>query len=368
MSSSKKHMRLKDLGERTIVTDLIEPRFPVAGNTSYRLGDDCAVIPGVSDGNLMVMTIDPCPTPVVFLLDEPDFYHYGRMTVLISVSDLAAMGATPVGLTISSIMPEDMLVSDYCRFLDGVVEASNEWNTPVVGGNVKDGPEFTATSSALGKVHRDNILERKGARIGDKVCVIGEIGVFWAAVLSRVYKNIDISEKHKELFCTALRKPIPRIREGLMIAESRIATACMDASDGISGCLNVLAQLNQLDIVADLDDLTPHEAVLDMAEATDIDPRKLLLSWGDWQLVCAVPPAKINELETIMSFLKTPFHIIGEFCEGSGRVWLNCDHEALLSNFTSERFCKTSVFTHGLDSYFNLLKSQPLSMKPDSNT
>src|SRR5258707_7017553 len=124
-------LTLGKLGERRIVDELVRPRFP-SSNVIVGIGDDCAVLPPAKPDELLVFTTDPCPIPVICLLGETDFYHYGRMTVLINVSDLAAMGARPLGLLISTVMPEDMLIADYERFLDGAAEASAEWSCPVV--------------------------------------------------------------------------------------------------------------------------------------------------------------------------------------------------------------------------------------------
>src|SRR5436309_761620 len=117
MLANRGMLTLRDLGERRIVKELIAPRFPQSEDQMMGIGDDCAVIPMCSPDQVLVMTTDPCPTPVVCLIEREDYYHYGRLTALINVSDLAAMGAKPIGLLISTIMPEDMRVADYERFL-----------------------------------------------------------------------------------------------------------------------------------------------------------------------------------------------------------------------------------------------------------
>jgi thiamine monophosphate kinase len=58
-------LTLRDLGERRIVQELIVPRFPLVGSLIDGIGDDCAVIPSPEAGHVLVMTTDPCPTPIV---------------------------------------------------------------------------------------------------------------------------------------------------------------------------------------------------------------------------------------------------------------------------------------------------------------
>ena len=68
---------LRDLGEKRIVDELIVPRFPPAPGQSFGIGDDCAVFPPQTMERLLVATTDPCPTPVICILEPVDLYHYG---------------------------------------------------------------------------------------------------------------------------------------------------------------------------------------------------------------------------------------------------------------------------------------------------
>ncbi|MBC8232176.1 thiamine-phosphate kinase [bacterium] len=363
MNANIRSQTLQDLGERKIVRELIAPRFPVMDANVIGIGDDCAVLPAPPPGQALVMTIDPCPTPVVCMVEPLDMYHYGRMTVLINVSDLAAMGARPLGILISTVMPEDMAVVDYERFLNGLAEASREWSCPVVGGNIKDGPSFTATGSAFGTVKMECVMRRTGAMPGDRVCVIGEMGLFWAAVLTRLVPNLHLNASYQSILDDALYKPVARIQEGIALAEARGATACMDSSDGITGCLYELSSVNQVDIVVKAYSLRTHPAVSQVASHANIDARKLMFSWGDWELVCTVPPETYDEVKFLIESFGTPCYDIGEVREGTGKVWLEEKGQlGQLTNFASERFCGTSFFTHGLDAYLDFLRTQPLAV------
>jgi thiamine-monophosphate kinase len=355
------HEKLSDLGERRIIDELIKRRFLPNPTLILGIGDDCAVIPSPPPGHDSVFTIDPCPTPVICLIEPNDWYHYGWLTVLINVSDLAAMGAKPIGILISTVMPEDMLVSDYERFLEGVSDACHEWSCPVIGGNIKDGPEFSATGSAIGAVKKDLMLRRSGAKPGDRVCVIGEMGFFWAGVLTRLESDIKIDTTHKSSIDKALYKPQAKIKEGIALSQIKKATACMDSSDGITGCLYEIARVNEVDITINDASLIPNPAVKEVANLANIEPQKLMLSWGNWELIFTTPPEAFDEIKEKIESFGTPCTDIGYVHNGCGRVrYETSDSSGLLTNYASERFCKTSIFSHGLDAYISYLKKNSI--------
>jgi thiamine-monophosphate kinase len=364
MNTHQNKQTLRDLGERNIVEQLIAPRFRYPDSGFIGVGDDCAVIPPPPAGHSFVFTTDPCPTPVVCLLEAPDFYHYGRLTVLINVSDLAAMGASPVGLLVSTVMPEAMTTQDYERFLDGLADASREWNCPILGGNIKDGAQFTATGSALGVVESELVMLRTGTAPGDRVFVIGDMGLFWSACLTRLAPEMSLEHGYVEYLNKSLYRPQPRIREGMALARTRRITSCIDSSDGVIGCLRELALRNSVNIVVESDLLRPHPAVEAVASKANIDVRKLMLSWGDWQLVCTVSPQASGQISTLMQSLGTVCFDVGEVQAGAGVVYLQEQGRLEeITNFASERFSETSFFTHGLEAYIELLRSQPLTIR-----
>lgn len=348
---------LGDLGERQIVQKMIMPRFPAMATHSIGLGDDCAAFPPPPVGQLLVWTVDPCPTPVSCLIGNVDYYHYGWMTVLINVSDLAAMGAQPIGLLVSTVMRNDMLVRDYERFLDGLVDASQEWDCPVIGGNIKDGDAFSATGTGLGTVAASHLMSRTGARPDDLVCVVGDMGVFWSAVLARGLAGLDLDHHARKQLEDALLLPRPKLVEGIELAKTGCVTTCMDSSDGITACLDQLASANHMDVIVEADHLVPLPSVKEIAHAAQIDVRKLMLSWGDWQLVCTVRSGCINAARDSLQRLGADLTVIGRIVRGNGSIWLQeSGHLHRLRDFSSQRFADSSMFTHGLEPFIDYLR------------
>lgn len=351
---------LKDLGEDNILKQIIFPRFNSNNNNVLiGIGDDCAVFSAKND-QAIVTTMDPCPTPVAFMVANKDYYYYGWMTVIINVSDLASVGAEPIGMTVSTVMPEDMPVYDYERFLDGLSDASKLFVCPLIGGNIKDGKEFTATGSAFGSIDPKKMMLRKGAKPGDLICVIGEMGLFWASVISYL-KKITIDGNYQSILDTALFEPTPKIFEGIQLSKINALTSCMDSSDGISSCLFTLAKSSEVDFEVDLKLLEPHPALRAIADKVGHDFKKYMMSWGGWELVGTIAPESVAAAKDKISMLGTTFSIIGRVTEGDGNVWaLDKGEIGLLTDFGSYRFCATSYFSHGIEAYIDYLVNMPL--------
>jgi thiamine-monophosphate kinase len=320
------------------------------------------LISSITEDYLEVVTIDPCPRPVIFDLEEPDYWHFGWLTMLINVSDLAAMGATPLGILISTIMPPDMRVCDYERFLDGLHEASINWACPVLGGNIKDGTSFSATGSAIGRVRKAHVMRRTGAARGDYICSVGPAGLFWTSLLAREIHDGAVPEEDLQILREALRRPTAFTKAGTTLAETGLVTACTDASDGLGGAMSELAMANRLDFVLQASALQPHASAARVAKSLLLDPRKLSLTWGDWQLVFTVSQSGLSTVVQTMSRIDCPLTILGQAQEGTGGVYIEeGDGLAELADFKSSRFSPSSSFSWGLEPYRQMVMTQSLT-------
>ena len=354
--------RLVDLGEQGILSSIVFSSIARSVAGAGALGDDCAIVevPGAPAGTSLVATIDPCPQPLVFELLEADYWHFGWMTLVINLSDLASMGADPVGILISTVMPNDMSADDYRRFWDGVIEASDSWNCRVLGGNIKDGQKFSAEGAAFGWCTDHSAMRRTGSSDGNLVYVIGEMGMFWSALLHKLRADdLPLTSEEQEQAHRALNRPTPRVQEGKALAASGMVTACMDASDGVLGALAELGRVNKLDVY--LNELEPSPLVHKVASRLDISPLKLMLSWGDWQLVATIREETQHEFETLACSFNTPVTFIGRMKPGAGCVRSQATGPARqLSNLSSERFTRTSYFTYGTAEFVDWFIKAPL--------
>lgn len=283
-------MRLFDLGEREIVSQLIIPRFPHILDNLIA-ADDCAVI-DISNTNFLAQTCDPCPLPVVFDLFEPDYYHYGWLAVVINMSDLASMGANPVSLLVSIDAEKSMLVTDFNRLLDGIEQAASLFDIKVVGGNIRDTGAFAIHVSATGAIKPKKFMTRAGASAGQILFAIGNTGHFWVSLL--LARKIGFEKACLEPQArTALVNPTVNWKFSKELVESGICSVATDASDGLLAAITSLVEASSLSLNLDVETLELDAWVLDTAAKLDIDPITSALGWGDWQLVVAID--QVNE-------------------------------------------------------------------------
>ncbi|MDJ1420290.1 MAG: thiamine-phosphate kinase [Candidatus Methanoperedens sp.] len=362
---NENNKKLSELGETEILRKIIFPFHKQPEKLPYALGDDCVDFPSNMLEDRIVWKIDPTPLPVSWLIGDPDYYTYGWYSVLINLSDIASMGASPFGLLLSVVAPPDMEVSEFKRFLKGVEDCCRANDTYILGGNMKDGEEFSCTGTALGSVNSKKILKRQGSNEGDLIVVIGELGAFWAAVFSKLNK-LEIPAKYRKRLDTALNKPIPRLEEGQIISKNNLATACMDNSDSIVSCCYELAYQNNLDFVITINEEEIDSIYKDIFMKSGVKSLTAAFSWGDWNLVCTIPPNNFKELQEKLENL-CPVYKIGKVQKinnklknGSAYYIYNDELRLLNKEICSERFKEQSYFTHGIYKYMEILKTQNL--------
>ena len=339
--------QLFEYGEKNIVSDLIYATFPHLNSLH---GD--AVNVSTSSYTSFSFSTDPCPEPIVSYFDKANrYYHYGFLTVVINYSDLAACGSEPIGILLSTVMPNQMIDCEYQSFLNGVRDACNLWGGRLLGGNIKDGKAFSVTGTSIGGHTYGTVFTRRGMNSGDAICTVGDLGMFWFGILQLIEgKTVAELDDYTRSFLLA---PRPKIKESQVLAKSGLITTGMDNSDGIIGCLYELAELNNLTLHIDDKQFVPNTGLAQFCEKKGIDYRNLLLSFGGWDLVFACNPDDISELKNQFLQNNLSFNVIGYSTSNIGeRVIFHKDnHEYSVKDFSSKRFDKHSYFSFGLDSF-----------------
>jgi len=210
----------------------------------------------------------------------------GWVAVMASLSDLAAVGAEPIGILLSEVLPREASDSWVSGLQGGIEEACASSGTFVLGGDLGFGPRSVITCCAIGWVERSRRLSRTGARPGDALYTTGPVGLGNAFALERlVLGSKDVRFR-----------PFARLREGRVIAP--LATACMDTSDGVLATLDQISRLNRVGFALEGE---WRGALLPEVEA--VARRAGLPAWallagqhGDFELVFTVPPTREEEL------------------------------------------------------------------------
>jgi thiamine-monophosphate kinase len=347
---------LGSLGERRIVQELLGRRY--AGVRQF--GDDAAMLPLVPEEGLgsLVATTDPCPPPMAAALGATDLYFTGWLLATINLSDLAAVGAKPLGLLTSLVLPATMPVADFERLLDGVDECSSKCGTSVVGGNLKEGPVVDVSATAIGICADREPISRSGGAPGDAIVVIGDLGSFWAGVLGVRKDYLDLATPSPLL--NNVLTPVPKVRVMNDLADRSLVRAAIDNSDGLYPSLMQLATASDASVRVDASQLEFDPAVAEMAARLDVAPIRLALGWGDWQVIIACDAASLAEVRACAETHGVGATHIGDLTEGTGVRLVVDGAEGSMLALESERFAADSWFSSGLDGYITEMLEGPL--------
>ena len=252
--------------------DLIRRLLSTWGTRASGIGDDAAII-AVPHGEQLVASTDASVENVHFKRGWLTPGEIGARAATAALSDLAAMGARPLGLLLALGLPESWQ-SDAEGIADGVGASASAAACAIVGGNVTRSTELTLTVTVLGSAVRP--LGRAGARAGDIIYVTGRLGgpgTALAALLDERSPQANIRERFVA--------PTARIAEGQWLAAQGV-TALIDISDGLTADAAHLANASHVSLSIDVDAVP----VLDGCARRDA-----LASGEEYELLLTLPPA-----------------------------------------------------------------------------
>ena len=250
----------------SLITEMLEAESKTGSICRTVLGpgnDDCAVI-DMCDSGLLVATTDMLHRKADFPLGMTP-YQIGWMSIAVNLSDIAAMGARPVGIMTALGLPSGLEVDFVKELVKGMSDCACRYGTKIIGGDVDRHDELTIVGSALGMVDAGQLAMRKGARPGDLVCVTGQLGTAGAA-LEALQQGRGVDSEVLEKFYM----PVPRIAEGMALAGSGCLTSMMDISDGLALSLHDLAAASGVGFHIKGGDIPVHRSVRDMAPVRDM--------------------------------------------------------------------------------------------------
>lgn len=244
-------------------------------------GDDAAILT-----NDTVLSTDLGIEGVHFRLDWISPTEAGYRTAAAGVSDLAAMGAEPVGILVSLGVPGDGALAQ--EIMAGVKSLAREFKMTLLGGDLTRSPgPLIVDVVSVGHVRKP--LLRSRAKVGDEVWVTGALGGAAAGVaLWKAGQTVP------DVLRQAFAAPRPRIDEARWLVEAG-ATAGIDLSDGLAGDAGHIAAASKVAVVIDSDALPLHSRLADLQLPEGIDPSNLALHGGDdFELLVAVPQGLLD--------------------------------------------------------------------------
>ena len=302
-------MRVEELGEFGLIARIEALARRVTGrDVVLGIGDDAALVRPRSGEDLVVST-DAHVEGVHFRWREQSARRIGERALVANLSDLAAMGARPLGLTLSLAVPPRAEVRAILEVVRGLLAAAAPFGCPLVGGNVARASETALHVTALGAVRRGRALRRAAARAGDRLLVTGVLG---AEALAR--------RRAAASGAPLRRRSEPRIAAGLALARLRGVGACIDVSDGLASDLAHLCAASGVGAEVDFDVLPRPRGFEAACRRLRARPEALLFAGGeDYELLFTVRPGAPGA-EVLATRLGTPVAEIGRIVAGAGTV------------------------------------------------
>ena len=275
-------------------------RFFKAGSESMAQTQTDQVLLGIGD-DCALLQPDPAQSLAVtsdMLVEGRHFFAganaewLGHKALAVNLSDLAAMGAKPLGFTLALALPNanaDWLA----QFSQGLFRLAQQWQCPLIGGDTTQGP-LTICITALGHVPNGAAIKRSGANVGDDIWVSGTLGDARLA-LGALRNEWLLDPSSLENVLPRMHQPEPRIALGLQLRG--IASSALDVSDGLLGDLRHILTASQVNAEVLIDQLPTSPT---LAAQTERLRRQCAANGGDdYELCFTAPKHKRVEIESL---------------------------------------------------------------------
>lgn len=278
-------------------------------NIPLGIGDDCALLQ-IPTGHYCAVSTDSLVSGVHFPKDSPPFL-LGQRVLAVAVSDLAAMGAKPLGFTLA-ITLEQIDTPWLQAFSEGLSAMAQHCAIALIGGDTTRGP-LAMTVTVMGAVPTHHSLLRSGAQVGDLLCVSGPLGAAAAAlpfVLGQMAADTVPAEAQQQLLA-AYWTPQPQLELGRWLLGK--ASAALDISDGLLADCGHIAKASKVALQIEQARVPIAAAVL--RTVGDADALQCALSGGDdYQLAFTIAASYLEALQQRF----TAVQVIGRVSAGQG--------------------------------------------------
>ncbi|MBN8878874.1 MAG: thiamine-phosphate kinase [Sphingobacteriales bacterium] len=297
------------------------------------VGDDAAVIDHF--GKQTVITTDLLVEGVHFDLMYTPLKHLGYKSVIVNLSDIYAMNATPTQIVIGLGISNRFSLEALDEFYEGVYAACTAYGVDLVGGDTTSSQKgFIISVTAIGEVSPDKYVKRSTAKKGDLICVSGDLGAAYVGLLflereKKIFRespNVQPDLEGESYVIGRLLKPEARkdIIE-FLAKESIVPTSMMDISDGLSSEILHICKDSNLGCVLYEDKLPVAEEMKKAAFKFEIDPTACALSGGeDYELLFTIPQSEydklvLNEEISVVGYMTEPEQGAHIITKGGGK-------------------------------------------------
>ncbi len=274
------------------------------------IGDDCALLE-VPEGKQLAVSLDTLVGGVHFP-ENGDPELIAERVLRVSISDLAAMGAEPLWITLGLTLPE--VKEPWVKaFAKGLLRAADQFNVALVGGDTTKGP-MAMTIQVHGAVDPGKALLRSNARVNDLVFVTGPVGD-GAGALAVIKKELSVDKKAFNYLMGRYYRPRPQLMEGQLLAGT--GAAVIDISDGLLADLEHICKQSGVGAQLQLEYIPLSEPLRNQVEFEQAI-EWALTGGDDYQLCFTLPVEQVPRLEKLVGDGKMTAYQIGKIVRGHG--------------------------------------------------
>ena len=320
---------MKNINEKKIIQNIIEKTGDLS---KYKMAQGLEIIKGIGDDAAYwksgdfgyCVTSDTLVENVHFKLMYFSADKLGEKAVAVNLSDIAAMGANPMGMLINLGLPSNITEKWINDFYEGITKLALKYNCPVIGGDIVKSEILNITVTCIGNrksnIKNKNIfLNRESVNPGDLVYVSGYLGNSKAGLQILNLLKTDLNDNEIYLKNSHLN-PVPRIELGIDLNEIGI-TSCIDISDGLLLDSSRLADASEVSI-------NINSAMLPISDQLKVifpqEYKNFALGGGeDYELLFTASPNNKKNIKKIAEKNELNLSIIGEVKNGNGEIMLD---------------------------------------------
>ena len=266
-------LKVSDIGEKELVKYII-------ANSKDITPDDTAITEFNSTN--LISTCDMLIQSRHFP-ENMSYFDMGFKAVTVNVSDIAAMGANPLGFLLSIAIPKDLELDSFKEIIDGVLKACEFYSIPLIGGDTNEASEIIISGTALGLCERP--LMKDTYNKGDLIAITGDIG------LSALGFKLDVLDN---VYVKKALKPQARVKEGIILKD--FATSATDITDGLASELYEIKK-DGFGFMIYEEMLEISDEYKNMANELDLDYLDLILHVGeDFELLFTISKENLEKL------------------------------------------------------------------------
>lgn len=309
MTEENKRTEIGSLGEFKLIEHLTKGFVKYHNSTEVGVGDDAAIIKADASQEMVVST-DLLIEGIHFDLMYHPLKHLGYKAVVVNLSDICAMNAVPKQITVSIAISNRFSVESLEEIYAGIKAACDYYKIDLVGGDTtSSGKGLVISITAIGVVDPSKKTLRSNAKVGDVICVTGDLGA--------AYLGLQILEREKQVFLSQPEtkpdledqkylvgrqlKPEARTDMVARFASSEIIpTAMIDVSDGLSSDLMHICKQSGVGAIIEESGVPIHPDAQFMAIKFNLDPITCALSGGeDYELLFTIDPKDVGKVRLL---------------------------------------------------------------------